>query len=212
MSKAVQQGYNQWAATYDTVENKTRDLDSKAVQTVLSQLQLNKVLEAGCGTGKNTAWLVQQATQVAAMDLPEAMLQKARTKIGEAATFVQADITQLWPFERNAFDAVTCNLVLEHVENLQPVFEEAARVLKSGGYLFVCELHPYKQYSGSKARFETEEGTTVLPCYVHHTSDYFAAAAQAGFTCTRLDEWFDDAARDKPRLVSFLFQKRESNL
>ena len=210
MSKQVEQHYNQWAATYDAVENKTRDADAVAVQTVLSTLPLHKVLEVGCGTGKNTVWLSQRSGSLTAMDFSEGMLQQAKAKVAsEGVTFVQADIKQIWPFERAAFDTVTCNLVLEHIEHLKPVIKEAARVLKSGGYLFICELHPYKQYSGSKARFETAEGTQVLECFVHHTSDYFAAAAQAGFNCLRLDEWFDEADRNRPRLLSFLFQKKE---
>ena len=210
MSKKVAQHYNQWAATYDTVENKTRDADAVAVQTVLSTLNLNKVLEAGCGTGKNTAWLAQKVNHLTAMDFSEGMLQQAKAKVAnEPVTFVQADMKLKWPFERGAFDAITCNLVLEHIQRLQPVMKEAARVLKSGGYLFVCELHPYKQYGGSKARFETTEGTQVLECFVHHASDYFTAATEAGFNCLRLDEWFDDDARDKPRLLSFLFHKKD---
>ena len=139
MESGVQEGYNQWAATYDSVVNKTRDLDEKATQTVLAQLPLNKVLECGCGTGKNTAWLAQKAVSLTAMDFSEAMLQKASEKLGASAiTFVQADLTQRWPVEREAFDVATCNLVLEHIENLVPVFSEAARVLKKEGYFLLA--------------------------------------------------------------------------
>lgn len=210
MSKALQHAYNQWAATYDTVENKTRDLDALATQTVLSGLPLHKVLEAGCGTGKNTIWLAEKATQLTAIDFSEAMLQQAKEKVARAhVTFAQADLKKVWPFERGAFNVVTCNLVLEHIQNLQPVFKEAARVLQADGYLFVCELHPYKQYSGSKARFETGNGVQVLECYLHHTSAFFKAAVQAGFNCLRLDEWFDEDDPERLRLISFLFQKKE---
>lgn len=208
MASLVQEGYNQWAATYDSVENKTRDADARATQTVLATLSLNKVLECGCGTGKNTAWLAQKAASLTAMDFSEAMLEKAAEKLASAnVTFLQADLTQRWPFERSAFDVATCNLVLEHIEHLPPVFAEAARVLKKGGYFFVSELHPVKQYSGSKARFEKEGETHVLPCFVHHASDYFNAAASAGLQCQRLDDWFDEGETTVPRLLSFLFQK-----
>ena len=207
MELGVQEGYNQWAETYDSMINKTRDADEKATQTVLATIPLNKVLECGCGTGKNTAWLAQKVVSLTAMDFSEAMLQKAAEKVeASSVTFVQADLTGRWPFEREAFDAVTSNLVLEHIENLAPVFGEAARVLKKGGYFFVSELHPVKQYGGSKARFEKEGKTQVLPCFVHHASDYFAAATSAGLQCHRLDEWFDEDA-EIPRLLSFLFQK-----
>jgi len=54
MSNNVQQGYNRWANSYDAVENKTRDMDKMATQTVLKDILFGNVLELGCGTGKNT--------------------------------------------------------------------------------------------------------------------------------------------------------------
>ena len=57
MQESVQHGYNQWAASYDAVENKTRDLDKTATQTVLKDISFSNILELGCGTGKNTIWL-----------------------------------------------------------------------------------------------------------------------------------------------------------
>jgi ubiquinone/menaquinone biosynthesis C-methylase UbiE len=166
-------------------------------------------LECGCGTGKNTVWLAQKAVSLTAMDFSEAMLEKAAEKLNTShVTFVQADLTQRWPFEREAFDALTCNLVLEHIENLEPLFLEAARVLKKEGYFFVSELHPVKQYGGSKARFEKSGEMQVLPSFVHHASDYFKAATVAGLQCQKLDEWFDGEDKTAvPRLISFLFQK-----
>lgn len=211
MSKAVQSGYNQWAGSYDAVENKTRDLDKTATQQVLSQFTLGNLLELGCGTGKNTEWLSQHATQVTAVDFSDAMLQQAKEKIKAAnVTFVQADIKTIWPFQNSIFDTVTCNLILEHIQDLPFVFAEAARVLKQGGRFFISELHPFKQYSGSKARFEKEGETIFLECYVHHLSDFFEAATQNGFNCLQLKEWFDDAEKKElPRLISFVFEKKK---
>jgi len=36
--------------------------------------------------------------------------------------------------------------VLEHIEDLVPVFGEAAHVLVTGGGFFLCELYLYRQY------------------------------------------------------------------
>jgi ubiquinone/menaquinone biosynthesis C-methylase UbiE len=208
MSFNVQEGYNQWAHSYDSVENKTRDLDKKAVQNILSQYGFLNVLELGCGTGKNTEWLAAKAQQVTAVDFSEIMLQKAKEKITLSnVTFIQADVTRPWPFEKEYFDLVTCNLILEHVQDLKVVFAEASRILQTGGNFFICELHPFKQYSGSKARFEKDNAITELDCFVHHTAEFFNTALQNGFSCTRLDEWFDEDKNDIPRLISFVFEK-----
>jgi len=76
-----QQAYNSWASQYDTNENKTRDLEAKALREVLSTLSFNSCLEVGCGTGKNTEWLLQKAEQITAIDLSEEMLSRAKEKI-----------------------------------------------------------------------------------------------------------------------------------
>src|SRR5688572_24045817 len=116
MSFNVQEGYNQWAHSYDSGENKTRDLDKTAVQNILSPYGFLNVLELGCGTGKNTEWLALKAQQVTAVDFSEVMLQKAKEKITHSnVNFIQADVTKPWPFEKDCFDLVTCNLILEHV-------------------------------------------------------------------------------------------------
>ena len=56
---STQKLYDQWSATYDAVENPTRDLEKSACETVLSDLAFSRVLELGGGTGKNTAWLAE---------------------------------------------------------------------------------------------------------------------------------------------------------
>lgn len=205
---STRQHYNQWSVTYDEVENKTRDLEKRAGQEVLSKLDFETVLELGCGTGKNTGWLKERAKQLLAVDFSEGMLAKATEKVGNGnVQFRQADITKPWDFAKGKVDLLTCSLILEHIENLSFIFAEAAKALRKGGYFYVCELHPYKQYAGSKARFETAEGLQVLDCFVHHVSDYVKAATENGFTVAALQEWFDDDDRSQPpRLLSFLFR------
>jgi ubiquinone/menaquinone biosynthesis C-methylase UbiE len=201
--------YNRWSSTYDSVENKTRDLEKIAGQQMLAFIDGQHILELGCGTGKNTEWLAKKTKHLLAVDLSEEMMAKAREKIAtENVQFIQADITRPWSFVTTRPDLITCSLVLEHIEKLDFVFEQASTALSSKGWLYICELHPYKQYRGSKARFETEEGTKVLDCFVHHVSDYFELAVKNNFTCVSLKEWFDEEDRNlPPRLVSFLFNK-----
>jgi ubiquinone/menaquinone biosynthesis C-methylase UbiE len=210
MATNVRDVYNEWSNTYDEIENKTRDLDRVATQTVLEKIidSSTLVLELGCGTGKNTAWLLNKAQHVTAVDFSEHMLNKAKEKYSDAnLIFLQADITQPWPFETDSFNLVTCNLILEHIKTLDSVFSEAARILKDDSYFFISELHPAKQYLGSKARFEKNNELVSPDCFIHHTSEYFSSAINNGFSCIELMEWFDDNPELVPRLISFLFKK-----
>jgi len=178
------------------------------MRSIVSEIKFKNVLELGCGTGKNTEWLSQHAEQVTAIDFSEEMMMRAKSKVGSNTTFHHGDITKPWNFIRYKPDLITCSLILEHIEDLNFVFAQAAAVTEANAYFYIGELHPYKQYSGSKARFETNEGTFVLECYIHHISDYLNAAVMNGFNCVKLIETQDEGMNDAPpRIAAFLFRK-----
>ena len=206
---SVQQAYNSWANQYDTNINKTRDLEGIALRETLSSIKFNSVLEAGCGTGKNTAWFITKAAHVTAIDLSEEMLLIARTKINSsAAIFQQVNLLEPWTFRNRLYDLVSYSLVLEHIQDLSPIFKETAAALTPGGYVYIGELHPFKQYSGSKARFETEKGLQVVECYNHNISDFIRAGKEHGLKLIDLEEYFDESDRSGlPRVLSLLMQK-----
>ncbi len=205
---SVQQAYNNWAEQYDTNENKTRDLEARSIRETLAPFWFDHCLEIGCGTGKNTEWLIQKSKQITAVDLSEQMLAKAREKIrSESVIFIQKDINQEWDLGANSFDLVTFSLVLEHIKNLDHIFEQVRRLLAHGGYVYIGELHPFKQYAGSKARFETEEGIQVVECYNHHISEFTNTAKNHGLSLLHLNEYFDDDQLALPRILALLFRK-----
>jgi Methylase involved in ubiquinone/menaquinone biosynthesis len=206
----IKTAYNIWADQYDTNENKTRDLEDKALRTVLLNKQFDNCLEIGCGTGKNTEWLISGTNKITAVDLSGNMLARAKAKIqSDKVEFIQADINNEWNFAYNRqFDLVTFSLVLEHIENLDGIFEKLSKVVKTNGHVYIGELHPFKQYTGSKARFETEHGLQVVTCYNHHVSDFTGSAKKYGFEIASLQEFFDDDDRTNiPRILTLLFRK-----
>ena len=205
----IQAAYNTWAETYDAVLNKTRDAEAAVIRQLLAEVNFAEVIEIGCGTGKNTEWLAAKAAHITAVDFSAEMLGKARAKIAsDKVRFQQADITLEWHFVSRPTDLVTCSLILEHIQDLGFVFEQAGRALKPDGLFYLGELHPFKQYQGSKARFEHGNGVFELDCFIHHVSDYMVAARQNGFRCVELRECFDDDARTSiPRILALLFRK-----
>ncbi len=200
--------YNEWSATYDSIENKTRDLEAKALREMISGENLD-VLEIGCGTGKNTEFLQTVAKYLIGADFSDEMLEKASAKItAENVEFRQMDLRENWDFADESFDLIICSLALEHIENLEFVFNEVTRVLREKGKFYFGELHPFKQYQGSKARFETGAGVFELECFVHNVSEYFAAAPKNDLRCVEMKEWFDDEDETNvPRLLTMVFEK-----
>lgn len=215
LSKTIQknmnteQAYNNWASQYDTNINKTRDLEAQALRESLSVIPFESCLEIGCGTGKNTVWLLEKARQLISVDLSAEMLTKAKEKVSSGnVQFVQADITAAWSFCNQLYDLVSFSLVLEHIENLEPIFVQAAAALQPGGHVYIGELHPFKQYTGSKARFETANGVQVVDCYTHHIADFINTGKKNGLLLVGLNEYFDDDNRKEiPRILTVLLKK-----
>ncbi|KIC93403.1 class I SAM-dependent methyltransferase [Flavihumibacter solisilvae] len=207
---SIRRAYNKWAEQYDSNINKTRDLEGQALRFVLKDLPFDDCLEIGCGTGKNTLWLLEKARHITAVDQSEEMMARAREKTGTGRVdYVLADILQPWSFRSRLYDLVSFSLVLEHINDLGHVFSEAAASLKPGGYMYIGELHPFKQYGGTKARFESEEGTQVLECYNHHISEFVQSARRNGMDLIDLNEFFDGNDQTLvPRILTLLVRKK----
>jgi len=206
----VKKAYNVWAEQYDSNENKTRDLEAISLRETLQNMKIDNCLEIGCGTGKNTEWLITKANNITAVDLSDEMLARAKSKIiSDKINFIQADITMEWNFAQDKkFDLVTFSLVLEHLEHLDLIFEKLNKVTSEGGYVYIGELHPFKQYSGTKARFETDNGVQTVTCFNHNISDFTLGATRNGFQIVVLQEYFDDNNRTNiPRILTLLLRK-----
>lgn len=206
---SVQAAYDNWSITYDADQNLTRDLDQIVTKEILMRKRCKSVVEIGCGTGKNTLLLSQIAQTVYAVDFSAAMIEKAKEKVNSVnVTFITADITNQWICSNESIDLITCNLVLEHIKDLSKIFSEASRVLVPGGYFFICELHPFRQYLGTQANFQRNQEVIEIPAFIHHLSDFFQAAKNYGFRLEDFNEWWHEQDQNKPpRLVSFLFKK-----
>lgn len=203
------QAYDKWSETYDSGQNKTRDLEAAALRESIKIIEQAEILEIGCGTGKNTEWLASRAKRLIGADFSPKMLARAKKKIkSETVEFCQLDLREKWNFKENQFDLVTCSLALEHIENIDFVFRQALRVLRPAGLFYIGELHPFKQYQGSKAKFEKGTKIFELECFAHHISEFFRAAKDNNFECVDLKEWFDDET-NVPRILTMIFKAKK---
>jgi ubiquinone/menaquinone biosynthesis C-methylase UbiE len=208
----VKQAYDIWADQYDTNSNKTRDLEAISLRSTLTNLEFDNCLEIGCGTGKNTEWLMAKAKQVTAVDLSNEMLDKAKQKIkSDNVQFIQADITGEWTFVNKQYDLVTFSLVLEHIENLNEIFKKASNISGPNSFVYIGELHPFKQYTGTKARFTIDSGQQIVTCFNHNISDFTVSAKTNGYDIVDIGEYFDDNDRTIiPRILTLLLRKKTS--
>ena len=208
-SQRIQTAYDEWADHYNHDENPTRDLNGRVLRNASLSWKGARVLDLGCGTGYNTAYLASYAEEVVGVDFSKGMLRRARSRVGgEHVQFMHGDITGTWPLADGSFDIVVATLVLEHLESIDHVLDEAHRVLTSDGLLYLAELHPYKQLLGSQAKYtHPETGEDVLiDAFQHSTSEYINEALASGFALCHVGEWQNDGEA-LPRLLTLLLEK-----
>ena len=97
------------------------------------------VLDLGCAGGFMAEALAQKGAVVTGIDPAAEAIKAARTHARQSGLNVAYDVGvgERLPYADEAFDAVVCVDVLEHVKDLAQVIREIARVLTPGGvFLF----------------------------------------------------------------------------
>ncbi|MFC7403662.1 class I SAM-dependent DNA methyltransferase [Georgenia alba] len=182
----VTRGYAHWAPRYDG-PNGFWGFEEPLVRPLMAKVPPGVAVDAACGTGRHTEWLVERGHEVHAFDLSPDMLAIARQKV-PGARFEQADFRRLPMLDASA-DLVVNTLALCHVEDLGPVFAEAARILRPGGHLVVSDTRSLYVGSPLYPLIEGADGEIgYIPGWSHETSDYLRAALDHGLSPTYCHE------------------------
>ena len=115
--------------------------NKKVVKTRFEHLNGEKLLDLGCGYGYYTNYFRSIGAEAIGIDGSEKMIEIARKRY-PLTEFSVVDITMPFPFGDNQFDLVFSNQVLMDVENIDFVFSECKRVLKTGGIFYYSIVHP----------------------------------------------------------------------
>jgi ubiquinone/menaquinone biosynthesis C-methylase UbiE len=114
-----------------------------ATIALLGDVNRKQVLEVGCGTGPLTEWLVGHGAEVVACDVSEAMLEIARSRIGDGAELHLHDLAEPLPFLEDAtVDLVVASLVFHYLRDWIAPLRELHRVLRPNGSVVMSIHHP----------------------------------------------------------------------
>jgi ubiquinone/menaquinone biosynthesis C-methylase UbiE/uncharacterized protein YbaR (Trm112 family) len=121
-------------------------------QQLFSELQLSetllkgkKIIDIGCGHGRSTSLLAEQATLAIGIDLGQSVVDAAKKNSSDNCFFLQADLHHL-PFEPGYFDIVYSSGVIHHTENTAAAFNNICQLTKPGGLLSVWLYKPNKNF------------------------------------------------------------------
>jgi ubiquinone/menaquinone biosynthesis C-methylase UbiE len=176
----VSRGYDAWASRYDG-PNPAVETDEIEVHRLLADLDGDVALDAACGTGRHSAYLRGRGFEVIGVDSNPTMLGLAESKV-PGGDIRLGDLAAL-PVDDGVVDVVVCSLALTHVQPLEPVIAEFARVTRPGGVVVLSDMHPITVTFGGAAVFPAESRQFELHFVrnlVHPVGEYVRAAAAAG--------------------------------
>ncbi|MEF8807048.1 class I SAM-dependent DNA methyltransferase [Natronomonas sp.] len=192
--------YDEIAAAYiEDVEGHPYNahLEFPATTELIPEVAGKRVLDAGCGAGLYTEWLLSEGAEVVGVDASKAMLAEARTRVEGDVEFHEADLAEPLPFADNNFDGIVSGLVLDYIEDWKPLFGEFARVLNPGGFVVLSVKHPFDEFfDGDGENYFAVEGRTKdwdvrdvnIPSYRRPLSAMLNPIIDAGLTIDRVVE------------------------
>ncbi|HEU4737401.1 MAG TPA: methyltransferase domain-containing protein [Solirubrobacterales bacterium] len=135
MAGPMNSGPREWdAETYDAISDPQFSWGTE----VLERLELRgdeDAIDAGCGSGRVAEQLLERLPQgnLLAVDASEAMVTKARERLGDRASFLVADLSELQVAEPVdlIFSTATFHWILDH----ERLFARLHAALRSGGRL-----------------------------------------------------------------------------
>lgn len=133
--------FNVQANTYDVDKNgKHARGQYKYVLNELQQLDFQKILDVGCGTGEILKSITERYSfaQLYGLDISEEMLKQANDKLKGTATLILGDAKNI-TLETNSFDLLLCTDSFHHYPNPQQAISEFYRVLKHGKFLLIAD-------------------------------------------------------------------------
>ncbi len=134
-ARAINTGPREWDAdTYDAVSDPQFEWGTE----VLERLELSgeeSVLDAGCGSGRVTAELLGRLPRgrLLAVDGSEAMIAKARERLGDQAGYLVADLAELEVDE--PVDLVFSTATFHWIADHERLFQCLRAALRPGGRL-----------------------------------------------------------------------------
>ena len=216
--RSVRDGYGEWAASYEDSVQDVMDLRLlERIQSVpWDRIQMGADL--ACGTGRIGVWLREHSVATLdGVDLTAEMLEGAREK-GVYHQLIAGDLRQT-TLSAATYDLVTVSLADEHLPDLRPLYQEAVRITRPGGYFVLVGYHPYFILGGMLTHYHAASGEPVaIETYLHLTSDHVQAALAAGLTLREMHEGLVDEEylahkpkwsqyRDRPISFAMVWQK-----
>ncbi len=131
--------FDQRAAAYDDgLEGKLSQRFYRLLRNTVDLIPNSLVLDVGCGTGALLCMLAASSPiQGFGIDMEENMIAQAKKRCPEMT--IRVSNCDQTPFQDGFFDTMTACMAFHHFSNKTGFAKEAARIIKSGGKLYIAD-------------------------------------------------------------------------
>ncbi|RZS37562.1 methyltransferase family protein [Herbihabitans rhizosphaerae] len=185
----VRTGYAGWVGTYEDTVQDAMDIALLDRLSEPSWSTVDRAVDLGCGTGRTGKWLRDNGVRaIDGVDLTPEMLAVAAGR-GAHDKLVEADVTDTG-LPAGGYDLLIASLVDEHLDDLRPLYAEAARLAAPGAVFVLVAFHPqFMMVSGMPTHYTDEGGEHVaISTNVHLVSDHVTAGLAAGWRLAEMRE------------------------
>jgi ubiquinone/menaquinone biosynthesis C-methylase UbiE len=140
-----------------------KTLVGPAAERLLAVRAGERVLDVACGSGQMARRLEALGAQVVATDFSAALIAKAKARTPESKIDYRVvdatDEDALMLLGAASFDAVVCNMALQDIADIEPLFRAVKRLLRAGGRFVFTITHPCFNLSSTvfgQERYEVE--------------------------------------------------------
>ena len=175
----------------------------------------DRVLDLACGQGVFSRYLSARGMRVEGLDSSAELIRFAGSQSPSTINFHVADSRNPSVLKGSHFEAIACLLALQNMEEIEPVFRNAARWLKPNGRFVLVVTHPcfriprQSHWGWDEERkieyrrvdhYATEVGIPIITppmarskiftmTYHRPLEAYFDALSLAGLCVDKLEEW-----------------------
>jgi len=145
MKKDIRKQYDNYAQDFSLYQEEKNQINRTLMyQFVGKYLSGKKVLDLACGDGIDAEYYRGIGADVIGIDASAKLIEIAKIKYPKNKFDV--GFAEDLPYANNSFDAVYSKYAIMTSADMQPIFKEVARVLKSGGEFIYLATHPFRQY------------------------------------------------------------------
>jgi len=137
---ALKHSYTLLAPIYDSIVSGPMDSYRQKSISRIPDTSGKHILINGIGSGLDIPYLPADATYIGS-DITSAMLSRAKIRAKKSSINIKLEVadSQALPFTEESFDLIVMHLILAVVPRPELALQEACRVLKPGGRIYIFD-------------------------------------------------------------------------